>query len=127
DLSGYEASSHLRAFAGGVLQTPALASLDGVLIDEDAANSISTSQITAITDGYVDFTGPVVYDLGNVTDLTHTTVKVAGAGRSISFPKATTINGASFYVSGGAHLSVPTATGYSHAATGFNQVRTFQA
>ncbi len=85
------------------------------------------SQITTLKDGQVDFTGPVVYDLSNVTNLSHTTVNVAGANRTVIFPKATAIDGASFFVSGGAHLSLPAATSYSHFSTASSQVRHLQA
>ena len=102
-LSGDAAFSRLNAYGGGALQTPSLTTLDGVYIDEDTANSINTSQITSLKDGQVDFTGTVVYDLANVSDLTHTNVNVGGANRAITFPKAATIDGASFDVTGGAH------------------------
>src|SRR5207248_5896829 len=49
------------------------------------------------------------------------------AGRSINFANATTIDGASFYVAGGAHLALPKATAYDHAATNAFQDRHFQA
>ncbi len=126
-LSGDAAFSRLNAYAGGTLQTPALTTLDNVYIDEDTANAINTSQITSLKDGQVDFNGTVTYDLTNVTDLTHTTITVAGSNRVIAFPNAKTIDGASFFVSGGAHLALPAATAYAHAATNNNQVRHFQA
>ncbi len=117
----------MGAYGGGTLQTPALTTLDGVYINEDTANAINTSQISSLKDGQIDFVGAITYDLGNVTDLTNTTVNVAGAGRVIAFPKAATIDGAGFFVSGGAHLALPLATSYNHASTTNNQVRHFQA
>ena len=118
--------SRLNAYAGGTLQTPALTTLDGVYLDEDSANGITTSQITSLKDGQVDFTGGSVYDLSNVTDLTHTAVNVSGAGRVIALAKASTIDGA-IYVAAGAHRIPAAATSYTHAATDNNQVRHFQA
>ena len=126
-LSNNNAFSRLNAYNGGVLQTPALTALDGVYIDEDSASSINTSALATLTDGLIDFTGPSTYVVANITNLTHTTVKVAGAGRTIVFPKAATIDGANFYVSGGASLSLPVATSYNHAPTSPLQNRYFQA
>src|SRR5207237_7902043 len=76
DLTHDGAFSRLDAYGGGAVQTPTLTTLDGVYLDLDAASSISTAQLTALTDGQIDFTGPVTYPLGNVTDLTHTTINV---------------------------------------------------
>ena len=84
-----------------------MTTLDGVYINEDTANAINTSQITSLKDGQIDFVGAVTYDLSNVADLTNTTVNVAGSGRIVAFPKTTTIDGASFFVSGGAICRCP--------------------
>src|SRR5262249_15360323 len=118
NLGGDAAFSRLDAYFGGSLVTPSLTALDGGFIVRDDLRAFDTTHITDLTDGLVDFTGPATYDLGNVVNLTHTTVTVSGGGRTVSLGKASTIDGASFYVAGGATLSLPLATSYTHAATG---------
>src|SRR5262249_41038346 len=127
NLNADAASSRLDAYANGVLQTPALTRLSGVNIDKDPTGSINTSQITDLTSSTVDFNGAATFDLSNVVNLTYSTINLSGAGRTLTLSRATGINGASFYVAGGAHLSLPAATSYSHASTNSFQDRHFQA
>src|SRR5207302_694554 len=82
---------------------------------------------TDVNSGLIDYTGPVIYDLSNVVNLPRTTVRVAGAGRSVTFAKVTDIDDASFYVAGGARLSLPGATSYIHVTTANGRDRHFQA
>src|SRR5262249_35813844 len=127
NLNADAAFSRLDAYSGGVLVTPALRTLNGVFLDEDPTGTIGTSQVTSLVNGSVSYTGGVSFDFGNVTNLSYTTVSVTGAGQNVTFANATNIDGASFYVSGGAHLSLPRATSYNHAATNNSQDRHFQA
>src|SRR5205085_1108161 len=55
------------------------------------------------------------------------TLTATGSTTTITAMGTTTIDGANLYAQSGAHLSLPKATSYGHAATSSNQVRTLEA
>src|SRR5207237_3459847 len=55
------------------------------------------------------------------------TVTVTGAGATLSATGTTLIDGANIYVTAGAHVSLPNAASYSHAASGNDVDRHLQA
>jgi len=116
--------STLAATNGGVLQTDRLAILQGVEIALDGTGTLPVASISRWVHGRL-LVGAGTHAFTSLTDLSQTHVQVTGG--AVVMDTAADINGASFTVSGGVTLALPSAVAYYHASSANDQTRTFRA
>ncbi len=106
---------------GGEILAASLTSLSAVTINLNANSTLSTSQITSVTDGAINVYA-LTADLSNLTNLTNTSVDLSGSGTA-NLNSAMFINGASFVVNDGVTLTLPDATSYAGQSNGVTRFR----
>ncbi len=136
--------STLTARDGGTIAAPLLVSLQGVDVLLDGTGTLDTAQWQSFTSGRltVDAEGTNLAALEDATGtqlvVTHahaafpmlTTLRFGSVslanGGTVDLPLVSDIDGASFFVSGGVTLALPSVSSYSHQSTGSFQVRTWR-
>ncbi len=116
--------SALAAHDGATIQAPLLTRLIGVDLAVDGGATLPTSQIASFRDGRITFVEPG-HDFGGLTDASRAQLVVSGI--PVTLPALDRIDGASFLVSGGGGLSLPSARFYDQGATANFQTRTWKA
>jgi len=106
------------------VQAGNLTTLQGVHLSLGATGTVPTAQMTTFTSGRVSLIG-VDHDLSGLTGALGTQFVVDGTQPDLS--NLSSIDGVSFFVSGGGLVSLPLVTSYSVASTGNDQHRTFRA
>ncbi len=121
-------SSLIEERDGGEIMAAALTSLSAVAINLSASSTLSTSQITSVTDGAINVNA-LAADFSSLSDLTNTNIYLSGSGTA-NLNNVSSINGASFVVNDGVTLTLPSVTSYagqSHAGTRFRAAGTGSA
>lgn len=140
-----DSRSHLNPVNGGVIMTPLLTDLTGVILNLDGTGTLPVAQMQAMINGSVSISGSdqlfpsltlatgtffiidgVHADLSQVIDFNRSSVTLTGGGTT-DLSSAAAIDGASFAVNDGVTLSLPAATSYAHGSTQNNQTRTWHA
>ncbi|HND50955.1 MAG TPA: hypothetical protein PLV92_01110, partial [Pirellulaceae bacterium] len=123
--------STLEAKAGGTVDAPQLAVLQGVNLELDGAGSLAISQITSLTSGRIEVTGGS-RDFASLVDANDTEIVIQGvavsmnqlttlaagsldlsAGGTFAAPRLANIDDADVRVAGGVTLALPSVTRYS--------------
>ncbi|MFI5455338.1 MAG: Ig-like domain-containing protein [Isosphaerales bacterium] len=105
--------SSLQASHGGSILTGQVARLDGV--DLDVAGTIPTATLTSFTNGSVLVDGQAV-DLTGLVSFSGDSLTLRNGGTA-NLNNATSIDNASFDISGGVTFTVPAASSYSAASS----------